>query len=145
MKYTGKPTKGVKFYNLLYESERFCCELGKVTLASGKLEAELILYFKKHKIKDNFKKATLGKLISIGEKNNLINENFSMVLRNILIQRNELTHNIYALFIDLKDDSILEKDNLLDSDVHTYIEFIWQVRENINDVAEIVREKTVTI
>ena len=41
--------------------------------------------------------------------------------RIISKQRNFITHNIYALFIDQLDETILEKNNLLDSDVHLYI------------------------
>ena len=64
-----------------------------------------------------------------------------MILNDFLIQRNELTHNIYSLFVDLKDNSILEKDNLLDSDVHYYIEFVWQTRINFNNIANIIKKE----
>ena len=68
MKYKGEPTKGVVFFNLLYTSDEFCKELGKLTLAAGKIEAELILFYKRNNITENLNKATLGKLISIGKK-----------------------------------------------------------------------------
>jgi hypothetical protein len=35
------------------------------------------------------------------------------------MQRNYLTHNIYALFADLLEETILEKENLVDTDVPT--------------------------
>ena len=140
MQYEGNHTTGIDFFNLLYKSEKFCLELGKFNLVAGKLEAELILYYQRNNLKENLNKATLGKLISIGEKNNLLDRNLLMTLKQFSIQRNELTHNIYSLFIDLKEDSILEKDNLLDSDVHTYIEFIWIVKNNFNDISEIIKK-----
>ena len=140
MQYEGNHTKGIDFFNLLYKSEKFCLELGKFNLVAGKLEAELILYYQRNNLKENLNKATLGKLISIGEKNNLLDRNLLMTLKQFSIQRNELTHNIYSLFIDLKEDSILEKDNLLDSDVHTYIEFVWIVKNNFNDISEIIKK-----
>ena len=51
-------------------------------------------------------------------------------------QRNYLTHNIYALFADLKEETVLPKNNLLDSDVLTYIECALQLRENLDSLSE---------
>lgn len=56
-------------------------------------------------------------------------------------QRNYITHNIYALFTDLIEETVLEKENLLDSDVHLYIERAWQLRESLNDLADIIKRK----
>jgi len=141
MMYIGEPTQGKEFYDLLYQSDEFTSELGKVTLASSKLEAEIILFLKRKGIKDNYEKATLGKLIDIVKKNNLIDYNLIISLKQISIQRNYLTHNIYSLFIDLLDETILEKNNLLDSDVHTYIERTWQLKENLIALSEIIQEE----
>ena len=57
------------------------------------------------------------------------------------MQRNYLTHNIYSLFIDLLDETILEKNKLLDSDVHTYIERAWQLKKNLIALTEIIQEE----
>lgn len=141
MMYIGEPTQGKEFYDLLYQSDEFTSELGKVTLASSKLEAEIMLFLKRKGIKDNYEKATLGKLIDIVKKNNLIDYNLIISLKQISIQRNYLTHNIYSLFIDLLDETILEKNNLLDSDVHTYIERTWQLKENLIALSEIIQEE----
>jgi len=141
MMYIGEPTQGKEFYDLLYQSDEFTSELGKVTLASSKLEAEIILFLKRKGIKDNYEKAPLGKLIDIVKKNNLIDYNLIISLKQISIQRNYLTHNIYSLFIDLLDETILEKNNLLDSDVHTYIERTWQLKENLIALSEIIQEE----
>ena len=59
----------------------------------------------------------------------------------ILKQRNFITHNIYALFTDLIDETIMEKENLLDSDVELYIERAWQLTENLNDLANLINDK----
>ena len=139
--YKGEPTQGIKFYNLLEKSGEFTSELGKVTLASGKLEAELIIHLEQHDIKGNYNRATLGTLIEKVEKNGLLDKNMISALKMISKQRNYITHNIYALFIDLLDETILEKNNLLDSDVHLYIERVWQLNENINGLAEIIKQK----
>ena len=134
--YKGKPTSGLNFYNLLYESEEFTSELGKVALASGKLEAELTLYLKRKGVKKDLSKSTLGTLIKIAEQNDLLNPNQLEAFKLVKRQRNYITHNIYALFTDIKEETILEKDNLLDSDVHTYRERAWQLKENLIGLAE---------
>ena len=139
--YKGEPTQGIKFYNLLEKSEEFTSELGKVALASGKLEAELIIHFELHEVKGKYKRATLGTLIKKAETNGLLDKNMISALKMISKQRNYITHNIYSLFIDKLDETILEKNNLLDSDVHLYIERAWQLNENINGLAEIIIEK----
>lgn len=139
--YKGEKSKGLDFYKLLTQSEKFTSELGKVTLASGKLETELILYLTRKQIVGNYRKATLGKLLKIANRNNLFCENEKNCFNMILEQRNYITHNLHALFADLIDETILEKDNLLDSDVHLYIDRTWQMTENINGLADIVKNK----
>lgn len=139
--YKGKPTQGNNFYNLLEKSEEFTSELGKVALASGKLEAELIIYLELHDIKGKYKRATLGTLIEKVETNGFLDKNIINAIKMISKQRNYITHNIYALFIDKLDETILEKNDLLDSDVHLYIERVWQLNENINGLAEIIKQK----
>jgi hypothetical protein len=139
--YKGIRKEGVEFYTLLTESEKFTSKLGKVTLASAKLEAELIIFLIRNNVKGNFEKAPLGKLIGFAKKYELLEENLIIALTHISKQRNYLTHNIYALFIDLIDETILEKNNLFDSDVHTYIERACQLKENIEGLAEIIKVK----
>ena len=136
--YKGEPTKGKEFFNFLFESEEFCSELGKVSLAAGRLEAEMILYLIRNGVKEDIRRLTLGKLIKIGKKNNLLEKKLTIALEEICMQRNYLTHNIYALFIDLIDETILERSNLLDSDVLTYVERAWQLRINLIDLADIM-------
>ena len=125
------------------ETEKFTSELGKVTLASGKLETELILFFSRNGINKNYKKATLGTLIRIGEDNNLFDENMVITLNQISKQRNYLTHNIYSLFTNLINETIIERENLLDSDVHLYIERAWRLKENLNGLAGIIEKKII--
>jgi hypothetical protein len=138
--YKGEETKGMDFYNLLFESEEFTVELGKISLASGKLEAELILFLTNKGIAGNLHKATLGSLISKAKEKNLFDENIVASLEMICRQRNYITHNIYALFVDLLDETILEKNNLVDTDVITYIEKAWQLRENLNEMTSVIQK-----
>ena len=110
-------------------------------MASGKLEAELIIFLKRKGIDRNFDKAPLGTLISIAEHNNLLDKNMISALRETSKLRNYITHNIYALFIDHLEEAIMGKYELLDSDVHTYVERAWQLKENINELADIIKQK----
>lgn len=139
--YKGKHTKGIDFYNLLIESNEFTSLLGKATLASGRLESELIIFFKQNRINGDYERATLGTLIEIARKNKLLDNNLIIALKDISKQRNYIAHNIYALFTDLIDETILEKNNLLDSDIHLYIERVWQLNENLDRLAEIIKQR----
>jgi len=139
--YKGKPSKGIEFYNLLNQSEEFTSELGKVALASGRLEVEFILYLTKNNVKGNYKKATLGTLIRIANENKLLSEKENLIFKQISKQRNYITHNIYSLFSNLIDETIMEKEKLLDSDVHLYTERAWQLRDNLNGLSDVIKTK----
>ena len=139
--YRGEPTKGIEFFNLLFESEDFNAELGKVALAAGRLEAEIMLYFIRKGVKESISRLTLGQLIKIGKKKKLLDKNLTMALEQVCIQRNYLTHNIYALFNELIDETILERNNLLDSDVLTYTERALQLRINLIYLADLMSKQ----
>lgn len=139
--YKGEQSEGVEFYNLLFESEEFNAELGKVTLAAGRLEAEMILFLNRHGLKKGTSRATLGKLIKIGKDNNLLDNNLTVALEHICRQRNYLTQIIYALFIELIDETVLERSKLLDTDVLTYTDRAWQLRENLFGLADSISKK----
>lgn len=135
--YEGLPFQGLEFYKLLYKSDKFCAQLGRVVLAAGNLEAELIHYFEREEFKSNTKRATLGQLISIAKENS-IDKNLIIALDMVCKQRNYLTHNIYSLFAGVIEETILEKHGLLDSDVDLYIERAWLLRENLEGLSKIV-------
>ncbi|QLH51318.1 MAG: hypothetical protein HWD57_17035 [Candidatus Accumulibacter cognatus] len=138
--YEGRPSGGVEFYRLLFESPEFCAELGQVTLASGQLEAELIRLLKRKSPTKAAEGQPLGKLIQLAEKHQALDSNVISCLNELCKQRNYLAHNIYSLFIELIEETRLERSNLLDSDVHTYIERAWQLKENLIHLAEVVRD-----
>jgi|SRR5690606_10876672 len=139
--FKGEKTDGINFYNHLLSNNNFTSALGKVSLSAGKLEAELISYFKHNNLNNNLDKSTLGALIKIGTKNKLLDKNILNSLNVICQQRNYLSHNIYSLFIDLKDETILPKRKLVDTDVIIYIEKAFELSENLNDLAEIIKNK----
>ena len=137
--FKGEPTKGLKFYELLTESIEFTSELGKVTMNSGKLEAELILLLNRNNLVGKFNKAPLGTLVRISHENKLLIDNELISFELISKQRNYLTHNIYALLNNQIDETILEREDLLDSDVHTYTERAWVLNDNIKGLTEIIK------
>lgn len=138
--FKGEPTRGIAFYNLLFENDEFNIELGRVILAAGKIEGELILYLKRKGVTENISRATFGSLIKTGKKYNLFNRNLTIALEEICMQRNYLTHNIYALFADLLEETILEKENLVDTDVLQYIDRAWQLKENLIGISDIIHK-----
>jgi len=138
--YKGEPTEGIEFFKLLYADDNFCKELGRAVLAAGRLEVELIKYLNNKNVEEDTKKASLGKLIAFAKKHELLVK-LVPALETIKDQRNYLAHNIYALFSGLIEETILERTDLLDSDVYTYTERAWQLKENINGLADIIAKE----
>ncbi|WP_321371149.1 hypothetical protein [uncultured Draconibacterium sp.] len=136
--FKGEPSSGVDFFNLLMENEEFNKEIGKLTLAAGRLEAELIRYYKRKDINENLSRFTLGKLIEFGKNNDLLERNLVYALENTCKQRNYITHNIYALFTELIDETVLPKNDLIDTDVLTYTDKAWETRNNLINLADLI-------
>ena len=139
--YKGEPTNGRKFFDLLFQSDEFNVEMGKVMLAAGQLEAELMLYLIRKGVKVKFEQLTLGRLISVCKKNDTFNRNLINALELLRDQRNYLTHNIFALLTNQINETVLEGRNLLDSDAHTYTERAWQLKKNLIDITELIRNE----
>jgi hypothetical protein len=132
---------GIEFYNLLHESEKFTSELGKVTLSSGKLETEIKFLLKRNGINSDLSRATLGQLIGIVNDNNIFDENLILALKQISKKRNYITHNLYALFSDLIEETILKKNDLMEYDVTLYIHRVWHLNQDLNGLADLIKEK----
>jgi len=128
------------FFQILYGSEDFCSELGRVVLAAGKLEALLIQAMRSEGQTINQKYATLGSLIKLLEKHDRLKA-LKPHLEMLKKQRNYLTHNIYALLFEHIDETILEANNLVESDVHTYKERAFVLCENLNFIAQLIEKE----
>lgn len=137
----GEPASGLAFYALLCEDDEFCAELGRAILAAGRLETALNRLISSQAPESDSRQATLGALISVAESNELLPD-LVPTLRMIKDQRNYLTHNIHALFSDFIEETILQKSELLDSDVDLFSERAWQLHRNLNNLAEIVEKDT---
>ncbi len=135
--YMGKRVTGDEFFELIIKDEEFCAMLGRAVLAAGRLESSLKLFLNNNSPTEIKTKATLGQLISYAKDKALLNKMIP-ALEMIKIQRNYLTHNIYELLMGKIKETLLEGTDLLDSDVHTYIERAWILRENINALADIL-------
>ena len=137
--FQGEPTEGLRFYALLYADDEFCRELGRTILAAGRLESALRLYMTAHAPDENTTNATLGRLISCARKHQLLLKMLP-VLETLKAQRNYLAHNVHALFAGLVEETILESSGLRDSDVVMFTERAWQLRENLNALANVILE-----
>ncbi len=134
--YMGEPTSGKDFFTLLVENEEFCAQLGRMILAAGKLETLLSLHLENLGEARNLKKKTLGQLISMARNNNYDN-NLIDALEMLKTQRNYLTHNISLLSGHIKK-TILESEDLLDSDIQTYCGRAWVLTDNLNGISNIM-------
>jgi len=128
-----------EFYDLLEKNEDFCCALGKVILVASKLEILLKQYLKIFGKGVSKKKATLGNLIKILEENNHLTENGEICLRQAVIQRNYLIHDLYGSFVDEIEKKLLPVDDLFEEDIEIYTEKVNGVFEDFNHYAKIVQ------
>lgn len=136
----GFPSGGLEFFQLLYEDDEFCMELGRAVLAAGRLESELTQYLNENVADQKIADASLGRLIIFAKKHQLLTKMLP-VLEMLRDQRNYLSHNIHALFAGVVEETILDRSNLLDSDVDTFSERAWQLKENLNGLADIIRQQ----
>jgi hypothetical protein len=120
------------FYNELIESEKFCKNLGKLILTSGKLESILKEITQAHNKSQNLEYATLGKLVSLCKSNQLIDDGVLEALDFIKTRRNYLTHSLFPLFNEEVDITLLPRDNLEPEDAEYY--FSKCVSELIEDM-----------
>jgi hypothetical protein len=136
----GEFVDGPRFFELLNTDDHFCAELGRAMLAAARLESALKRYLATVSPEKDMTKSTLGNLIQHCRRTNLLTKMIPAleVLRD---QRNYLTHNIHGLLTNLIEETILEKANLLDSDVLTYTERAWELKNNLNALAEIVERE----
>ena len=129
------------FYQSLCDSAEFTSELGKMTLAVGRLEATLKSYFIKAGIKTNLKRDTLGLLIAKLMNYDEFKSDEISGLNEIRKQRNYLTHDIYALMSNQIDDSSMISADLLPLTVSAYIDAAKALRNDINKLIEALIDK----
>ena len=136
----GESVEGLAFYNLLYADDDFCKELGRAILAAGRLESTLKLYLLEHVDENALRDAALGRSMTLAKKKSLLKKIFP-ALEMLKMQRNYLAHNIHALFSGIVEETILERTNLLDSDVDLYIDRARQLAENLNGLSDAISKE----
>ncbi|MEN9666461.1 MAG: hypothetical protein RLZZ326_2824 [Planctomycetota bacterium] len=135
--FRGDSVDGPEFFAILCANEEFCAELGRAVLAGGRLETALKRLLSRHGFGKDTSKATLGRLIEFCRTEVLIAKMIP-ALETLRDQRNYLIHNIHSLLSDMIQETILEREGLVDSDVHTYTERAWLLKDNLNGLAEIL-------
>jgi hypothetical protein len=129
------------FFTILYMDKDFCISMGKMTLAAGRFESDLKEYLRIFSVNIPEEKATLGMLISQLRKNGLLSRNGEMVLKDIKKQRNYLTHNLYNLFSERIDETILTISELIPEDVSNFTEHVYELEYNLNSLSKIIESK----
>lgn len=131
----GEPVDGIAFFELLSDDAQFCQELGRAVLAASRLETELKNYLTANGVGQDTKKATLGQLIELAQKCELLKRALP-AFEMLKLQRNYLTHNVHPLFASMIEETILPRTDLLDSDIDMFTERARQLAENLNGVAD---------
>jgi len=138
--YRGIEIEGSAFFDLLMQSDEFCIQLGKLTLTASRLEGELILLLKRLGEKEDIENFNMGRLIRRLKKFDSLENSTMSWLEEECQKRNYLTHNIFHLLHDIIAQTILERDDIIDSDVHTYTERAWQTQKNLLGLCELIKK-----
>lgn len=138
--YRGIDIEGSAFFDLLMESEDFCVQLGKLTLVASRLEGELILLLRRLGEKDDIESFNMGRLIRRLKRFDSLESGTMFWLEEECQKRNYLTHNIYHLLHGIIAQTILERDDIIDSDIHTYTERAWMTQQNLLGLCELIKK-----
>ncbi|MBW8191944.1 hypothetical protein K0504_12935 [Neiella marina] len=107
------------FYEELLNNKRFCESLGRLLLLSGKLESALKKLLDENGVKIRTR-ATLGELVGACQKNGLTNLDLDDLFTFIVTRRNYLTHNLYPLFNEEIEVTLLPREDLCPDDADYY-------------------------
>ncbi len=129
---------GEDFFDLMYSDQEFSTQLGRAMLAAGRLETELKAYFTAHSVQLKNKRPTLGQLIDILRKHNLLPK-MQPHLEMIGKQRNYLAHSLYDLLSGEIEKTLLPCTDLIALDVYTYTARVRELEENLEGLTAIVR------
>lgn len=128
----------LEFYEILSKDDAFCKALGRVMLAASKLEFELKQYLRLQGSEISEKRATLGNLIGVLERNGHLTRNGEIHLKSINAQRNYLIHNLYGSFVGEIENQMLPVEDLVHEDVEVYTEKTELTVDNFGVYSKIV-------
>jgi hypothetical protein len=129
-----------EFFESLYDDRDFCEQLGKVILAAGILESSLRKYLRARGIAKVSSKLTLGQAVKILEENDLLTNNGQMHFNDIKRKRNYLAHNLYALFSEELEETVLPRTDLTAGDVDMFWEKAHNEARDYRHFSRIVME-----
>ena len=131
----------LKFFETLYKDAEFCEALGRMAMASGRLESDLraLLSLKGFDVPED--RATLGVLISELNRLHLQNENDVRVLRHLKRQRNYLTHSLFDLFAARIDETLILRRGLGPGDETVFTEYAETLEEDFRILALSVEKR----
>ena len=89
-------------------------------LAAGMLETNLRLYLKAKGIKTIRSNSTLGYMVKQMKDCHLLTRNGEMHFDDLVLKRNYLAHNLYDLFSEVIEETILPCSQLVDADIHMF-------------------------
>ena len=131
-------TPSKEFFGLLYDDPEFCQHVGQVMLAAGMLQTNLRIYLQNKGISGVPAKSTLGSLVKILEKNDFLSKNGLIHFNDLAIKRNYLAHNLYDLFTEVIEETILSRNDLTEGDVYFFTEKAWILANDFSTFAGIV-------
>lgn len=112
-----------------------------MTLAVGHLEAKLKSFLIKAGIRTNLKRDTLGLLAAKLANYKDIKSDELSLLNDIRIQRNYLTHNLYALMSNQIDEGSISGVGLLPRDINAYVIKARTLVQHIDEFIDILDHK----
>ena len=128
------------FYNILFRDNDFCKNLGKVMLAASMLESNLRSFLKNRNVDKVGEKATLGKLVLLLKKHKLLSKNGQIHFDDLTLKRNYLAHNLFDLFCNNLEETILPSEKLVGLDVEIFQENTNLLIEDLLYFSEIVSD-----
>lgn len=99
-------------------------------LAAGMLETNLRSYLKTKGITNVRANATLGYMVKKMKEHQLLSQNGEMHFDDLVQKRNYLAHNLYDLFSEVIEESILPGSQLVDVDVHLFSDKAHQLADD---------------
>jgi hypothetical protein len=124
-------------YERLSKDSECCAALGRMTLASARLESDLRVFLTLNGFKVGAS-MTLGGLVQKLGTSGMLSDNGLRILRTLKRQRNYLTHSLYDLFPARVDEDLMTRDEL--EDVSLLAERAWILEDNLNGFSEIAEQ-----
>jgi hypothetical protein len=125
-------------YETLGADQDFAAALGRMTLASARLESDVRVFLTLNGVTVG-ETVTLGGLVQKLQKSQLLSDNGLGIMRTLTRQRNHLTHKLYDLFACRIGEDLMRRDEL--EDVGLLADRAWVLENNLNGLAETAEKR----